>query len=638
MEPVVDQTIYSNRYQVTHLIARGGMAMVYRAHDLLLNRFVALKILYPELSVDRTFVERFRREAQAAANLSHPNIVPIFDWGEENGTYFIVMELIEGTSLAELLRNSRTLSPAKSAQVCAQVASALGYAHRQGVVHRDVKPGNILLTDDQQVKVTDFGIAQAMSTEDNLTMAGSVMGTATYFSPEQAEGALVDGRSDVYSLGVVLYELLAGRPPFMGESPVAVASKHVREVAPLPSQFNPALPTDLEAVTMHALAKNPNDRYQTADELRSDLLRFVEGQPVSVAGRNAFMADDATRAVAAVAPMGERTQAVPIMTGPRTDIRKKKNRTPLIAAIVALVLLLTGVGAYALLAKTATTTMPDLVGQTLTNANTTLHDDGLVSQTTLQVSSTVPAGSVISTDPKAGVKVTKGQLVSLVVSQGSTSTPVTIPPVVGQSLTEAQSTLQSLQLSVKVEFTSISSGSATPNTVLDQYPPGGTKGQTGDLVTLTVLTPGSTFPLPDVTGKSVVDAATQLGNAGLTISEAQGSACSNTIPAGNVVKTSPAAGQPVKSQQSIELIVSTGVCNVSVPNVTTANKATATSVLTSAGFVASFVNSTSTQCANLSDQVLSQSPAQYSQAPYGSTVVLQYCPINTTTTTTLPPG
>ena len=637
MEPVVDQTIYSNRYQVTHLIARGGMAMVYRAHDLLLNRFVALKILYPELSVDRTFVERFRREAQAAANLSHPNIVPIFDWGEENGTYFIVMELIEGTSLAELLRNSRTLSPAKSAQVCAQVASALGYAHRQGVVHRDVKPGNILLTDDQQVKVTDFGIAQAMSTEDNLTMAGSVMGTATYFSPEQAEGALVDGRSDVYSLGVVLYELLAGRPPFMGESPVAVASKHVREVAPLPSQFNPALPTDLEAVTMHALAKNPNDRYQTADELRSDLLRFVEGQPVSVAGRNAFMADDATRAVAAVAPMGERTQAVPIMTGPRTDIRKKKNRTPLIAGIVALVLLLTGVGAYALLAKTATTTMPDLVGQTLTNANTTLHDDGLVSQTTLQVSSTVPAGSVISTNPKAGVKVTKGQLVSLVVSQGSTSTPVTIPPVVGQSLTEAQSTLQSLQLSVKVEFTSISSGSATPNTVLDQYPPGGTKGQTGDLVTLTVLTPGSTFPLPDVTGKSVVDAATQLGNAGLTISEAQGSACSNTIPAGNVVKTSPAAGQPVKSQQSIELIVSTGVCNVSVPNVTTANKATATSVLTSAGFVASFVNSTSTQCATLSDQVLSQSPAQYSQAPYGSTVVLQYCPINTTTTT-LPPG
>src|SRR5665811_2583488 len=238
MEPTKTPRVLSGRYELSHLVARGGMAEVYRARDQLLDRPVALKVLFPELSVDHSFVERFRREAQAAANLSHPNIVPIFDWGEEDGTYFIVMELIEGTSLAVLLSDSRTLSPAKSAQVCAQVASALSYAHRQGVVHRDVKPGNILLTTDGEVKVTDFGIAQAISTEDNLTVAGSVMGTATYFSPEQAEGALVDGRSDVYSLRVVLYELLAGRPPFMGESPVAVASKHVREVTPSPRQFN----------------------------------------------------------------------------------------------------------------------------------------------------------------------------------------------------------------------------------------------------------------------------------------------------------------------------------------------------------------------------------------------------------------
>src|SRR5476649_1475502 len=197
MEPVSDPRIYSNRYQVTHLIARGGMAMVYRAEDLLLNRAVALKILYPELSSDPLFVERFRREAQAAANLSHPNIVPVFDWGEDSGTYFIVMELVEGTSLADTLRGGATISPARSAQIVAQVAAALGYAHRSGVVHRDVKPGNILITRDGQVKVIDFGIAQAVSSEDLFAEAGSVMGTATYFSPEQASGAPVDGRSDV---------------------------------------------------------------------------------------------------------------------------------------------------------------------------------------------------------------------------------------------------------------------------------------------------------------------------------------------------------------------------------------------------------------------------------------------------------
>src|SRR5271155_5576893 len=263
MEPVDTPRIYSGRYELTHLIARGGMAQVYRAMDRQLERPVALKVLFPELSVDRTFVERFRREAQAAANLSHPNIVPVFDWGEDDGSYFIVMEYVEGRPLSAVLRDPQPVPPRQIATIGAGVASALAFAHRHGVVHRDVKPGNVLVTP-----------------EESLTQTGAVMGTAAYFSPEQAEGKGVDSRSDIYSLGVVLYEMVVGRPPFTGDSPVAVASKHVRDMPVLPREANPTVPPALEAVVMKAMAKNPDDRYASAEELRADLLRFADGRPV----------------------------------------------------------------------------------------------------------------------------------------------------------------------------------------------------------------------------------------------------------------------------------------------------------------------------------------------------------------------
>src|SRR6202046_2958530 len=280
MEPVDTPRTYSGRYELTHLIARGGMAQVYRAMDRQLERPVALKVLFPELSVDRTFVERFRREAQAAANLSHPNIVPVFDWGEDDGSYFIVMEYVDGRALSAVLKDPEPLPPRQIASIGAGVAAALAFAHRHGVIHRDVKPGNVLITPDGEVKVTDFGIARAVNTEESLTPTGAVMGTAAYFSPEQAEGKAVDARSDIYSLGVVLYEMAVGKPPFTGDSPVAVASKHVRDQPILPRVANPAVPTALEAVIMKAMAKNPDDRYPTAEEFRADLLRFTEGRPV----------------------------------------------------------------------------------------------------------------------------------------------------------------------------------------------------------------------------------------------------------------------------------------------------------------------------------------------------------------------
>src|SRR3954454_12565359 len=288
--------VYSDRYELKRHIARGGMAEVYLAHDRWLDRPVALKVLFPELSTDRAFVERFRREAQAAANLTHPNIVSVYDWGEEENTYFIVMEYIDGRPLSTVLRNEGTLLPDRAAGICAEVAGALGFAHRNGVIHRDVKPGNVLITNDGMVKVTDFGIARAANAEENLTQTGAVMGTATYFSPEQAQGTTVDPRSDIYSLGVVLYELVGGKPPFTGDNPVAIAYKHVREEPPTPRERNNAIPVTFEAIILQAMAKQADDRYGSAEELRADLLRFRQGR--GVMARPPVIADP-TRAVPA---------------------------------------------------------------------------------------------------------------------------------------------------------------------------------------------------------------------------------------------------------------------------------------------------------------------------------------------------
>ena len=258
-----DATVLNQRYELQRRVGRGGMADVFLARDQLLDRPVALKVLFPEFAQDPAFVERFRREAQAAANLNHPNIVGVYDWGEAAGTYYIVMEYIDGRSLADVLRSERRVSPDRCADAAIAVALALASAHASGVIHRDIKPANILITHEGQVKVADFGIARALNSahEQDLTQTGSVMGTASYFSPEQAQGLQLDARSDLYSLGVVMYEMLAGKPPFTGENPVAIAYKQVHEAPVPPSQTVSGVPAGLEGITLQLLAKNPADRY-----------------------------------------------------------------------------------------------------------------------------------------------------------------------------------------------------------------------------------------------------------------------------------------------------------------------------------------------------------------------------------------
>ena len=302
-----EATVINDRYEIHKRIGRGGMADVFLARDLLLDRQVAIKVLFPEFAIDPNFVERFRREAQAAANLSHPNIVNVYDWGKYAGTYFIAMEYVQGRTLAEILRTNRQLTAKQAAEIASEVAAALGFAHEAGLAHRDIKPANILIGSNGQVKVADFGIARAMNapTESNLTQAGAVMGTATYFSPEQAQGAQPDPRSDLYSLGIVMYEMVAGRPPFTGENPVSIAYKQVHDPPQPLNQIVADIPRPFEAIVAKLLAKDPKLRYPSAHALRDDLRRFRNGEQVQAL-------------VSAVAGSQARTAVAPVTAPPTT--------------------------------------------------------------------------------------------------------------------------------------------------------------------------------------------------------------------------------------------------------------------------------------------------------------------------------
>jgi serine/threonine-protein kinase len=630
MQPVEVPRVFSDRYELTHLIARGGMAEVYRARDRLLDRPVALKVLFPELSVDRAFVERFRREAQAAAKLSHPNIVPVFDWGEDASSYFIVMEYIDGRPLSAVLRETGPLEPKRAAEITAQVAAALASAHRHGVVHRDIKPGNVLITNDGQVKVTDFGIARAVNTEESLTQTGAVMGTATYFSPEQAEGIGVDARTDIYSLGVVLFEMLTGRPPFLGDTPVSVASKHVRDIAPMPRELLETVPVEIEAVTMKAMAKDPDLRYQNAEDFRADLLRYLEGLPVE-AGPPVGSAE-ATGVIGATQAMGAspRTQSFPRTVARTRDGGQGGRRWGWLALLLVL-LAAVAVVAYLLVDTFAGGfPLPNVVGKPVAQAEQVLTAKNLVIGAISRAANPAPTGTVVSTDPVPGTNVAKHAVVNLTVSAGEAT--VKVPSVVTDDLTTAEAVLSSNGLNYKVKFVT---SNGQQNFVLSQNPVAGASVRRGATVTLSIPKPTNQVPVPNLTGLTAQQAAAQLAPSLSVGSQTQ--ACSNSFPSGQVSGSSPPAGTSVGRGSSVNLVISSGPCQVVVKNVVGQAANDATGVLQGQGLTVT-VASTTTCDPSDNGNVVSQDPTAGTQVSLPATDTITVCSVTVSTTTTTPPG
>ena len=552
------QRILDQRYELEELIGGGGMADVYKARDCLLNRPVAVKILHEEFKQDKEFVDKFQREAQAAARLSHPNIVNIYDVGVADGDHYIVMEYVPGRTLKDRIRQEGHLSVSESLRVAREIAEALAHAHANNLVHCDIKPHNILMMADGHAKVADFGIARAV-TESTMTYSGNVIGSVHYFSPEQAKGTMITPKSDVYSLGVVLYEMLTGKLPFTGDNPVSIAVKHLQE-EPVPvRQIDPAIPPVVEAIVSKAMSKDPAMR-PTSAELVQDIsqaerMLMAGSQPMPQMAQD----PDATQVLPRVQPT---QQTIPPRRAPQDEgyeedeSEKEKSifkSKKFIAGL--LVVLLAGffVGAFMSYGKfwsTAEVTVPDVTGKQMTLARQILEDKKLRVNVAETYNADVPAGQVVSQNPTAGSKVKEQRLVTIYVSKGGEE--IEMPDLTGLSKSDAEAQLKKMGLKLGSVYEKYSNEEA--GTVIKQDPKAGTKISRGQTVDITVSKGKQSHKVsvPDVTGVSLDAAKAALQSRGLRVGSV--SKQESRQAAGTVVSQSPASGE-VEEGSSISLVI-----------------------------------------------------------------------------------
>jgi eukaryotic-like serine/threonine-protein kinase len=566
-------TTVGGRYELSELLGRGGMAEVRRAVDQRLGRSVAVKQLRADLAVDPTFQARFRREAQSAAGLNHPTIVAVYDTGEETDPLsgvsipYIVMELVEGPTLRDVLREGRKILPERALELTQGVLEALSYSHKAGIVHRDIKPANVMLTPNGGVKVMDFGIARAVAdTSATMTQTAAVIGTAQYLSPEQARGETVDARSDLYSTGCLLYELLAGRPPFVGDSPVSVAYQHVREVPVPPSQLDPEITPEIDAVVLKALAKDPDDRYQSAAEMRADISRLLSGEQTT-AQRTTAVVPMAAGAMAAnaydtpthVAGPPTILPPEPVEEAEYQEEEPQKSRVGLAILIGALIVLVLGLGGWALYRvlnpadAVAKVEVPSVLGWTEQQARDQLTANNLQVEVKKENGDEQTKGTITAQDPVGGTEVPENSTVTITLNEGPKTG--TIPDdLVGQDVDEVENTLDDLKFS---NVSTVAAKSEDPDT------------QPGEVISISPKE-GSTVPLDSkitvryATGKSKVPnfegltraaAIREARDAGF--GEPQFSKRESSKPAGTVIAQDPDAGTTVDRDTRIQLTLAT---------------------------------------------------------------------------------
>jgi beta-lactam-binding protein with PASTA domain len=552
--------VLGERYEIGGVLGRGGMAEVHRGRDLRLGREVAVKVLRHDLARDPSFQVRFRREAQAAASLNHPAIVAVYDTGEDRtgtgATPYIVMEYVEGDTLRDVLRREGVLTPEKAMSLAADICGALDFSHRNGIVHRDVKPGNVMITPQGAVKVMDFGIARAVSdSAATMTSTAAVIGTAQYLSPEQARGEGVDARSDVYSVGCLLYELVTGAPPFTGDSPVAVAYQHVREDPRLPSSINPQVPPELDAILLKAMSKNPANRYQSAADMRNDLLRALAGQRVEA---TPVMGDEEKTTILAATPGGYGYGGGGDDGWDDDDqARRRKRRIIAIVSVLAALLLGGAIAAAIVLSggddpapTVQQVAVPPLVDLPQQQAEQALTEAGLeVGDVTPRVTTDEnQVGKVLESNPASGAQVDEGTPVDLVVGQAPDT--LTVPPVVGLTLDRARTSLTS------AGFTSVNTeqvDSTQPEgTVVAVEPEEGAQVAPGTPITLQVS--DGDVEIPDVRGLPQAEAEQTLKDQGftnITVTNAE----SDEVAEGEAVGTQPGAGTQAGADTPIVLLI-----------------------------------------------------------------------------------